>query len=336
MPESLNQPHDAFMKALLAEPDLARAFFAELLPPALVASLDFSTLSPLEGSYVSSKLRRLFSDALFRIESRNEQGKSCVLSLLLEHKSSASSDTAIQVLGYLYEGYRAQWSTHKSLHPIIPVVYYHGKDKWSPLPLSSLMKDAPENLGIYIPNFQMVEVNLQAMPEEAVFGLRNVWLRAALQIQKFSHSPRELLDNFVRIFESLNTAREGNFFQQLSIYYFWVSKVEESHLRELILKLPPQQNQRVMKRFESILEVREKRGLEKGIEKGMELGLEKGIEKGLELGQGKGETQARNKAAITGFQNGVPMNIICLMTGYTEQEVLQIVAEENLQKGEEL
>jgi flagellar biosynthesis/type III secretory pathway protein FliH len=92
-----------------------------------------------------------------------------------------------------------------------------------------------------------------------------------------------------------------------------------------------------MKRFESILEVREKRGLEKGIEKGMELGLEKGlekgIEKGLELGQGKGETQARKKAAITGFQNGVPMNIICLMTGYTEQEVLQIVAEENLQKG---
>ena len=64
-----------------------------------------------------------------------------------------------------------------------------------------------------------------------------------------------------------------------------------------------------MKRFESILDVREKRGLEKGLEK------------------------ANKKAAITGFQNGVPMNIICLMTGYTEQEVLQIVAEENLQKG---
>ena len=84
-----------------------------------------------------------------------------------------------------------------------------------------------------------------------------------------------------------------------------------------------------MKRFESILEVREKRGLEKGLE----LGLEKGIEKGLELGQGKGETQARKKAAITGFQNGVPRNIICLMTGYTEQEVLQVVAEENLPEG---
>ena len=313
MSESLYQPHDAFMKALLSEPDLARGLFSELLPKSLVSLLNLGTLKPVKGSYVNSRMRRLFTDALFSVEMSATGGDSCVLSLLLEHKSSASEDTAIQVLGYLYEGYRAQWKKDKQLHPIIPIVYYHGKEAWSPVTLGGMLEKYQEVLRGYVPEFEMVEMNLQAIPEEAILGLSDVWLRASLQVQKYSHDPEKLVDRFVQIFETLNTARGGNFFQQFGIYYFWVSKIRDEKLQELVVQLPAHKKAEIMERVESILETRERQGLEKGLEKGLEQGLEKG----------------KREVAIKGYRNGVPIEVICLMTGYTEEELKKIALEES-------
>ncbi len=308
MSESLYQPHDAFMKALLSEPDLARGLFSELLPESLVSLLNLDTLKPVKGSYVNSRMRRLFTDALFSVETSAGGGESCLLSLLLEHKSTASEDTAIQVLGYLYEGYRAQWKKDKKLHPIIPIVYYHGKEAWSPVTLGGMLEKCHEALRGYVPEFGMVELNLQAIPEEAILGLSDVWLRASLQVQKYSYDPEKLVDRFVQIFETLNTARGGNFFQQFGIYYFWVSKIRDEKLQELVVQLPANKKAEIMEHVESILETRER------------LGLEKGLEQGLEKG--------KREVAIKGYRNGVSIEVICLMTGYTEEELKKIVLEE--------
>jgi len=301
MSESLHQPHDAFMKALLSEPDLARALFSELLPAPLVSSLKMDTLKSVRGSYVNARMRRLFTDALFIVETATEE--KCTLSLLLEHKSSASEDTALQVLGYLSEGYRAQWKKERILHPIIPVVYYHGKGPWSPVTLIGMMEKGHGGLREYIPEFGMVDVNLQAMPEEAILSLSDVWLRAAVQVQKYSHEPEKLVERFVQIFETLDTARGGNFFQQFGIYYFWVSQISEETLREQVIRLPAKTTTEIMERFESILETRERLGLEKGLE------------------------QNRREVALKGYRNGVAVEVICLMTGYTEEELMKIVSE---------
>jgi predicted transposase/invertase (TIGR01784 family) len=236
------------------------------------------------------------------------------------------------VLGYLYEGYRAQWKKDKKLHPIIPIVYYHGKEAWSPVTLGVMLENYQEALQGYVPGFRMVEINLQAMPDEAILGLSDVWLRASLQVQKYSYDPEKLVDRFVQIFETLNTARGGNFFQQFGIYYFWVSKIRDEKLQELVVQLPANKKAEIMEHVESILETRERLGLEKGLEQGLEKGLEQGLEKGLEQGLEKGLEQGLEKGkrevAIKGYRNGVSIEVICLMTGYTEEELKKIVLEE--------
>ncbi|MFZ4560571.1 MAG: DUF4351 domain-containing protein, partial [Saprospiraceae bacterium] len=55
---------------------------------------------------------------------------------------------------------------------------------------------------------------------------------------------------------------------------------------------------------------------------------QKGIEKGREEGIQKGIEENKKQTVLNGHRNGISTEILCLLTGYSEVEVLQILAEE--------
>jgi hypothetical protein len=77
--------------------------------------------------------------------------------------------------------------------------------------------------------------------------------------------------------------------------------------------------------------------LEQGLEQGLELGLEKGLKEGLQLGLQEGIKEgikegheiARRETIRTGYHNGIPIEVLCLLTGYSADQVREIILKGN-------
>lgn len=194
MPKEIRPPHDAFMKSLLSDIDIARDFLKTFLPEPLKVLLDFQSLKAEQTTFVTPELQEVFADALFSVHLKGAgNDPPCLISILLEHKSYSDEQAPFQVLLYLAHGYQAQWKKRGApLRPIIPFLYYHGKDHWAPKPLSSFFAPAYSELLGYIPQFEMVFKDLHSLGEEEILAAANVWLRASLLAQKYSHAPEAL------------------------------------------------------------------------------------------------------------------------------------------------
>lgn len=65
--------------------------------------------------------------------------------------------------------------------------------------------------------------------------------------------------------------------------------------------------------------------LQKGIEKGIEQGIEKGIEKGIEQGIEKGIEIQKVQVILRGHEEGLPLDLLASLTGFSLEQVRQIV-----------
>jgi predicted transposase/invertase (TIGR01784 family) len=92
--------NDGFFKAIFSQPEHATAFFKSHLPAAIVARIDWSSLTILPGSFVKSSLQQVHSDLLFSV---HIGGREARLYLLFEHQSSPEPAMPLRMLGYVTE-----------------------------------------------------------------------------------------------------------------------------------------------------------------------------------------------------------------------------------------
>jgi hypothetical protein len=153
------------------------------------------------------------------------------------------------------------------------------------------------------------------MSEEEIGQVGEAWLRSALLTQKYSHDPTALMARFERIFTIPPEPGAGNFLQILMVYFSKLVSISRDAFRDLVSGLPEHKQPNIMTLYDSILE----EGIEKGIEQGIERGIEQGIERGIE--------KAKKQTVLSGYKNGISIEILCLLTGYSEVQVWQILSE---------
>lgn len=302
MSGKLNNPHDAFMKSLLGDISVAREFLLQFLPLSLREQLDFSRLTAGKSSFVTQELKEVFSDAVFEVGMKEDGGKSCFVSILLEHKSYADERAPFQILLYLAQGYLEQWKKRELLRPVVPLLFYHGAENWELRPVEAYFDGAYVGMLQYVPRFEAIFASLAYMSEADIGKVTNAWLRAALLTQKYSHSPDELVARLLRIFQTIYEATDGNFFQPLTVYLFELIHISEEQMEQIIKPLPPADQEKIMSLYDRILQ------------KGMEKGMEKGIEK------------EKIATILRGYKEGFSPKVLCVLTGLTENEVKAIIA----------
>ena len=67
------------------------------------------------------------------------------------------------------------------------------------------------------------------------------------------------------------------------------------------------------------------------LEEGREEGLKKGLKEGLKKGLKEGREEAKKQIILSGYQNGISIDILCLLTDCREEEVLRILVESDNQ-----
>src|SRR5690606_21311393 len=106
-----------------------------MLPSALLAKLDLSTLQLRPGSFVDRSLRQVHSDLLYSVQLESHRA---YIYVLLEHQSSPDPSMPFRLLEYLVRIWREHVERAKRrsgralpLPVIVPLVLHHGESGWN-------------------------------------------------------------------------------------------------------------------------------------------------------------------------------------------------------------
>ena len=183
----INKPHDTFIKELIAEKKYAIELLSASLSERLSAMLDWTKISKEPGSFIDKEHRELRSDALFSV-SFKDIGELQIY-ILLEHKSYPYPQIHIQLLDYMCSIYREQIRQEKEPTLVVPVLFYHGREKWSspvsfldtfklPEKAKELLKDNVLNFSYCVFDLsvrQYEKINFSSSMQGSLFALHHYW-----------------------------------------------------------------------------------------------------------------------------------------------------------------
>ena len=300
MPNKITKIHDKFLKKILTDIEIAKDFFISFLDEKVLDLIDINSIQQQDVTFINSELSEAFADVVFRFKLRDASG-SIYISILLEHKSNPDKYAPVQVLYYLSHAYYKQVVVNEGeLEFILPLLYYHGKENWHYKPLFELFKDVPEYLRKYIPTHQTEFIDLYRVPDAELITLSNLFLTSAMLTQKYSRDPKELFKKIGLIFGAINEASDkDDLVRSITVYFMQLIEEKDVNIEKAVEELPPNIKKFVMSTYDMILE--------KGMEKGME------------------------KAIVEGHKNGVPLNVLSKMSGMSEERVIAVLAQNNIE-----
>jgi len=263
-----SDPHDKLFRALLDDPERARALLREHLPPEIVAELGDVPPEPVEGSFVDAALQGSQSDRLFRVPLTD--GRRAYVYTLLEHKSSPDPRTPIQILTYIariWDRYLAETGGAPDRLPaIIPMVIHHGRAPWT-VPTSVLDAiDAPETIRNAMAGMRYILRDLGPMDDTAL--ARDRVLRAGLAALKHAFDRGVPLEVVISLLS--DTPARSLFERQVLEYIVRVYNLGKEDLAQALDQAKPERREELMGTIaEEWLQQGEARGRAKGVAEGM-------------------------------------------------------------------
>jgi predicted transposase/invertase (TIGR01784 family) len=288
-------PHDRLVKKTFEQPENAAGELRAVLPTALVAAIDWSTLRLEPGSFVDEEARQRHTDLLFSAEVVGE--RRAYVYVLFEHQSTPDRWMPLRVLGYVVRIWsRLCDAGTERLPVVVPVVLHHGEDGWNVARRLGDVVDVDDALEPalrrFVPDFELLVDDLVRVPEaelaaRAMTALARLtlWALRAIRVG----FDRQLLSKWVAdLDEALRTAGR----EALEVFFVYLSEVQQGDaIYAALLNEGASEGVRevtvgLRKKWEdqARAEGREA-GREEGIEQGLEQGLEQGREEGLERGR---------------------------------------------------
>ena len=285
--------HDTFIRALMSDIQIVRSYLQTCIPRYILEKLDLDTLTQLLDTYVSRDLRKSISDIVYSCQYIGGKGE-VRISILLEHKSRPDRNVTIQLGSYIFSGWLQQIRKKENLSLIIPVLLYHGVEKWEYHRLDSLFPDIDPALSHYIPCFDYIYHDLGEISDRQLEVLENSFLRASLLVLKHSMESWWLEANAVRLLvwsEDTDEALQRGF----TIYLFERSKLNDKKIKTIMETLPLS----TKKKFVSTADYLREQGRLKGKAEGKSEGISEGMRKKTE------------NAVINMIREGFPSETIC-------------------------
>jgi predicted transposase/invertase (TIGR01784 family) len=240
-----NNPHDSLFRALLEDPQRARALIRDYLPAEITAQLADASPEPMEGSFVDDALRGSQSDRLFRVQLVS--GRPAYIYTLLEHKSAPDTRTPVQLLGYMAR----IWQRHitetggdaaRRLPPIIPLVVYHGQAPWTVPTAVADCIEADDALRPYLSDFRYVLAETREVPYDDLASDRA--LRAGLAALTYAFGREVTVGILARLLGDLPDREPIE--QQVLEYVAAVYNMEEHRLTEAARQAKPERQEDLM------------------------------------------------------------------------------------------
>ena len=169
--------HDNGYKFLFSHADLVRELLEVFAPPGLTELLDYRTLRPEAGSFITPAMKKREEDIVWSVEL---QGQRLYLYLLLEFQSSIDRGMPVRMMQYvaaLYDHLVRSKSIDLAagLPPVLPVVIYNGDARWRHRPeVFDLIQPHPAVLTEFQPRLKFWLLDEGQFSAEYLDGLQRV------------------------------------------------------------------------------------------------------------------------------------------------------------------
>ncbi len=263
-------PHDNFVRLIFSIQSVYFDFFDQIVPPALTKLLRLETLKPVEGTFLSPRLRKYLTDKLFSCQMIT--GEDVILSCLIEHKSSVPDFIYDQLQGYVAQKHEQDRKDKQPRTPVIVIVLYHGKERWVKKPPHEYYTGLPKGLRSYVaaPNFFLVDVG--RFSKQRIMKLRRGYLVNSLLVLKYAFRPSWLGRNFRDIFvygDFYNTTAQGrDFIHGLLVYFLELTNFDEKKSIALVEKIKASYKRTAMNSLQNLVKAGKKEGKIEGRKEG--------------------------------------------------------------------
>nr|WP_319491474.1 Rpn family recombination-promoting nuclease/putative transposase [uncultured Desulfobacter sp.] len=277
MRNKLHHSHDKLFRETWSDLSNARSFLENYLPAPILELVQLDTLEICKDSFIEKDLKDFYSDLLYKIQIGKAQG---FVYFLFEHKSYTDALIHLQLIEYMVKIWRLglKQSKSRNLSIVIPLVLYHGKDKWSVDKRFASLFDGPVNeLAGYIPDFEFILYDLSQYTDDQIRG--TIMARVTMLLLKhiFESDVADKLPGIFMLLKELSEQETGlQYFESLIKYVF--SNVEEittEKFHTLVSNaLSEEQGGIIMTLAEQLRKEGHAQGLEQGIEQGLLEGIE--------------------------------------------------------------
>ena len=266
--------HDGMFKSVFSDPMLAADELRAVLPPALVACIDWPALMPAPASFVDAVFRQRSADLVFL--GRFLGGGEVLLWFVLEHQSTEDwwmLPRVVDIESKMWQSWRRLRPDASHLPVIVPVVVYHGPRPWrAPTDMHELYALPDElrtALGAHALSCLLIIDDLCATTDDALRSRRmDAYARLCLFAMARA-AAEDFLDRLeawraelLLVFAASNPERTGAFLR----YTFRVHRhVSPDTVRARIAAVVGPQHEDIM---QTVAEHLMEKGIEKGIEKG--------------------------------------------------------------------
>ena len=298
----LNNPNDKFFKGALSLLIVARPMIMAFTPKDLLDKLDLDTLEIDPNSYINDELKENFSDIVWSCKIKESQEERKIV-FLFEHKSFKPSYPHFQINDYQRGSWKMQLAAGQKPVPIVPIVFYHGIEKWNYEPFDSYFGSVEPEMLRFLPCFDYILINLQNYSDEQIRAIQSIFLQKTLL--SFKHY---LDKNYLRLhiiellFSGYEVKKDDNtdsFFRKIAVYLTAISGIT----RQEVIQLAKESDNNLKSEAMSIID--------ELIEEGKEIGIEIGIAKSI----------------INLYKKGMTAGVIADYLDYPLSKVKQIITD---------
>jgi predicted transposase/invertase (TIGR01784 family) len=182
------------------------------------------------------------------------------------------------------------------------VIYYQGKKYWKVASLPDLFENYPKEITEFLPIFKHIFIDLKAISQDQLLGMRNSMMTAAMLAQQWRIDPVKLKEDFERIYRIFQLdSSNANFLEMIVVYSLQVSDIQEVQLAEVIKSIPEPIKENIMSTYTML------------------------IEKGKKEGKLEGKLEGKTEMVLTLFDEGFDTASIARLVKLPEEEVVKIL-----------
>ncbi len=245
----INNVHDKFFKQTMTDKKTAISLLKNYLPTKILNLIDFKNIELEKDSMIEEELKDVFSDIIYKVRLN---GKEAYLYFLFEHKSYPSKKIALQLLKYMRNIWDLKMKQGKKKLPlIIPLVIYHGKQKWNiGLKLSNILDDIPDEIKEFIPDFKYLSYDFSPYSNQEIKG--EIELQLILQILRYIFVDDILFEkeikNLIKLLEELNNKETATEYFELLMRYIMNARegIDAKELSKIVGEVSSERGEAVM------------------------------------------------------------------------------------------
>ncbi|MBU1195839.1 MAG: Rpn family recombination-promoting nuclease/putative transposase [Proteobacteria bacterium] len=277
MDNKIQNSHDSLFKETWSNKANAKAFLENYLPKEVLNVVNLDSLEICKDTFIENDLKNYYSDMLYKVNIGDTPG---YIYFLFEHKSYPDKLVHLQLLEYMIKIWRLdlKQSKRKKLSIIVPLLLYHGPQKWKVKEhFSSMLAGPVDIMSDYIPDFRYVLYDLSKYSDNDIKG--TITARVVMLIFKhiFEQDFAQKLPGIFSLLKDLSEKETGlQYFETLIKYIFSnVEDITTEQFQTIVSKtLSEDKGDMIM----TLAEKLRNEGRETGLKKGLEQGLVEGIE----------------------------------------------------------